>query len=1241
MQALDLLRLPLEGSALIEASAGTGKTYTIAALYLRLVLGRLATEQADRPALLPPQILVVTFTDAATSELKGRIRTRLADAARYFNGELAIADPFLQQLANEFPRSQWPQCAAQLALAAQWMDDAAISTIHSWCYRMLTEHAFDSGAAFDLQLDTDLSTQKQQIVADYWRSFIYPLAMDDFELFRQKLSSPTQLLNMLLPMWQQDTAIPLQQPAELLQFERSERQRKLTALKAPFANWIAELAQILAQGRANGLTINTKLRSDWVDRWLAALQQWVDDVDLALPDLGAGLQRLTPQGMAEAWKGPIPEHPVFQAIANLPQEIAALPNALMGIQTHALAWCQQRFTTLKSEQGVLGFDDLLTALASALANDNGEKLAMSIRQQFPFALIDEFQDTDPTQLAIFDQIYQLSAQRRDCGILLIGDPKQAIYGFRGADIYTYLAAKAKTAGRHFSLDTNFRSTAPMVNAVNCIFGQAESRVEGKGAFLFRGAEFTLDFQPVKANGRKEQLQWQQTTAPSAIAPSAIAPLAIRYLLTDGKPMAKSTYLTEMAQVCAREIVLMLNAGQQLQCGFQSSEHFQPIQPRDIAILVNNQQEADTIRSALAKAQIRSVYLSDKGSVYQSQMAADLWLWLDACAQPRNHQKIRSALATASVGWSYQQLARLQDDEWFMEQQLELFWQYQLIWQKSGVLPLLRRFMLDFQIPERLAMRVDGERRLTDLLHLGELLQQASRTLEGEQALLRFFAMQRAGLGSQDNDAAKLHLESDEDLVRVVTIHKSKGLEYPLVFLPFICAAREIDPKQLPYRYFANGQYHFAHTFAEDSYTLACQQRLAEDLRKLYVALTRAQHYCWLGIAPLKELSAIGYLISNDGLFNPSQLPAQLNAWLAHPDWVNPDSPQYSLLQADAAEAIPMFLESNRQPELADYQRMPARTRVPWWTASYSAIASGAEDVEQKSSEIFQELEGEHAVPSPEQNHTLGIAEDFIRGARAGTFLHDALEWACQQGFALIAKQPQLLADYLIEQLTLLHWLYPYNQGYGRRFLRSEQAQSPWFATADAAVQPLLTWLLQLMAVPLTREGTTLTSLTQSKAELEFWLSADKVATRKLDELLHQYLWPGQARPALEPKLVNGMLKGFIDLSFMQQDKYYVADYKSNFVGTGRYEDAELVSIMLEKRYDLQAACYGLALHRLLQSRKANYDPTRHLGPAIYWFLRGCGQKNHGVLTVELPFQLIAAMDELFSGLPARSQRESQ
>ncbi len=1217
MQALDLLKLPLSGSALIEASAGTGKTYTIAALYLRLVLGH-----PQAAPLLPPQILVVTFTEAATSELKGRIRARLADAARYFAAPSDDADSFLQQLAAEFPKEQWPNCAQQLALAAQWMDDAAISTIHGWCNRMLTEHAFDSGAAFDLQLTTDLSDLKLQVVEDYWRSFIYPLPLAQYRLLQQKVKDPDQLLQCLLPMWDQPVEAFSTLPEQLLIAEAAEKQQKLTAIKQPFFRWIDELEQLIAAGRAQGLTVNTKLRADYVSRWMSALRLWRDTPELESPDLGSGLSRLTPEGMADAWKGQVPAHPVFQAIADLPQAIAALPDAMIGIRKHALAWCTQRFAGLKAQAGIMGFDDLLSELQQALLQEHGAVLAQRIRQQFPFALIDEFQDTDPIQFSIFDQIYQLEAQRADSGILLIGDPKQAIYGFRGADIYTYLAAKQKTQGHHYGLDTNFRSTDAMVQAVNTMFSQAEQRATGRGAFLFRGAETDLSFVQVKAKGRAEQLVWH----------GELPALAIRYLQSDGKPLAKASYLTQMAGVCAAEISLLLQAGQLNQCGFSRDQQLIGVMPRDIAVLVNNQQEADAIRKALAQCQIRSVYLSDKGSVFESPMAHDLWLWLDACAEPRNQTKVRSALASASLRWSYAMLARLQDDEWFMEQQLDLFLQYHSLWQKSGVLPLVRRLMSDFQVAEHLAQYPDAERRLTDLLHLASLLQQASRLLDGERALLRYFSLQRSGVGVVEADSVKLQLESDEALVRIVTIHKSKGLEYPLVFLPFICAAREVDAKKLPYRYYEHGRYQLSYTLDERTFALATEQRLAEDLRKLYVAMTRAQHYCWLGLAAQKELSAIGYLIAEDGMLSPDHIAAQLQSWLVSANW-----PAVDLQSADLMLSAVNFVDSTQQQPLGDYAVMPSRQRVPWWTASYSAIASGVEHAEHKGGELYQELAAEQREWS-EPVSAPDFSEDFIRGADAGTLLHGELEWAGEQGFSNIAQAPEQWRAHLIETLIAYNLLRETKDGWQRRFLRSEAGQSALFPSAEVAVAPMWQWLVSLLSVPLLPDQTALRGLAQSKVELEFWISANKVSTRQLDVLLSTYLWPGQSRPELDTRLVNGMLKGFIDLSFMQNGQYYVADYKSNFLPSGRYTENELIEVMLAKRYDLQAACYGLAMHRLLKSRKADYQPTLHLGPAIYWFLRGSAKTNYGVLKVDLPIALISALDDLFIGTALLPQK---
>ena len=265
---LDLFSLPLTGSALIEASAGTGKTYTIAALYLRAVLGHqgaamadaavhcnetepqnnglvlqhsvvttdaATTEAAQLSPLLPPHILVVTFTEAATGELTERIRARLSHAARYFRHEVTDADPLLLQLAHSFSEAQWPQCAMQLELASQWMDQAAISTIHGWCHRMLAEYAFDSGSSFAEELSSDQSALQNEVVEDYWRSFVYALPQAEFFRFQQCFATPAALLQALRVVWS-DQPWPLtKEPSQLIADEQLERKTTLSRLKSALA----------------------------------------------------------------------------------------------------------------------------------------------------------------------------------------------------------------------------------------------------------------------------------------------------------------------------------------------------------------------------------------------------------------------------------------------------------------------------------------------------------------------------------------------------------------------------------------------------------------------------------------------------------------------------------------------------------------------------------------------------------------------------------------------------------------------------------------------------------------------------------------------------------------------------------------------------------------------------------------------------------------------------------------------
>lgn len=1249
MQPLNFMQLPLQGTSLIEASAGTGKTYTIAALYLRLVLGH------GIPApLRPDEILVVTFTEAATAELKGRIQQRLSDAALVFAGEQPAGDAALKALLAAFAPEQHADCARQLDLAAQWMDEAAVATIHGWAKRMLNEHAFACGSQFEHDLVTDQSSLQQQVVMDYWRSEIYPLPLPLFVRYQQSFASPEQLWQALLPLWQEPLAAPSQPLAVLLEQEINARREQLAALKTPWRQWISELAALIEQGRAAGFTNNTKLRADYVAKWLRGLTDWCEDPALIWPDIGKGMERLTPDGMAEAWKGPAPQHPAFEAMTALPQALTDLPDVSFTLRLHALAQVRQQFELLKQQRAELGFDDLLSQLDAALQGDNGEALAAIIRQQFPLALIDEFQDTDPLQWRIFSRIYQPEAQRDDSGLLLIGDPKQAIYGFRGADIYTYLAAKQQTRGRHFSLGTNFRSTTAMVEAVNQLFLHAEQRDSGQGAFLFRDQPELLPFLPVQAKGREEQLVLDAKLLP-----------ALQWLPLDSseKPLSKAAYLSQSARQCAWQIVSLLQAAQQKRCGFLAPDGvLTPLLPADIAVLVNNQQEADVIRAELAALDVRAVYLSDKGSVFDSALAGELYLWLCACAEPRHVGKLRAALATPAMGWTYAQLLALQQDDWALEQMQLRFIGYQQVWRSQGVLALVHRLLQDFALVQQLARRPDAERQLTDLFHLAELLQQAARQLDGEAALLRYLQHHLQGDGELGADALKLRLESDEALLKIVTIHKSKGLEYPLVFLPFLLAARELDAKKLPYSWHqVDGSRQLATRFDQQSFARAEQERLGEDLRKLYVALTRARHGCFVTLAPLKERSALGYLLCADGMLAPQTqwLPAAFSA-----------GPAFALaaLQSEAPARFVAEFSAIQNPPLSavvdGFEQQGIAARPFWQISSYSALTtSGQHSNPQPGSNLpastlslslpddtasagkMAELFSVSATVT-DTNATAdqsGFAQQFIRGAGPGTFLHAQLEWAAAQGFANVLAEPALLMAQLETAAAQAGLIRRQHDGrWQRLMLQSDKDQPVIFPDAAQAVADLAGWILALLQQPLpVQANATLATLPACIAELEFLLPAARVDIRLLDTLVQQQFWPGIARTELQPRLLNGMLKGFIDLTLFDGERYYVADFKSNYLEGGHYGAQELQQMILEARYDLQAALYGLALHRLLSARLPGYQPERHIGPALYWFLRGSAglaQSGQGVLALQFSAAFILALDALFRGdpIPART-----
>lgn len=1217
------LAFPLHGSRLIEASAGTGKTFTISALYVRLVLGHGGAAAFSRE-LMPPEILVMTFTDAATQELRDRIRTRLTQAALFFREEIAAPDDLIGQMRADFPEEQWPQNASKLEIAAQWMDEAAVSTIHGWCQRMLREHAFDSGSLFTQTLETDHSDLISEVVRDYWRQHCYSLDGAALAWVANAWGTPDALQKKLIGLLKHPGSQARQDItlSSLLQGILQEQRTQLQALKAPWQTWADELREIFDGACRNKQVNARRFQPRWYNRWCDLLSTWAHAPEMAELPLDTGFVRMTPEGMAEIWTaGEPPSHPGLDAMRELQSRLENLPQPDALLLEHAATWVGQRFDAEKRRRAEMGFDDMLNRLDAALSGPNGARLAEVIRTQFPVALIDEFQDTDPVQYRIFDMIYDVASNRDDSALLMIGDPKQAIYAFRGADIYTYLQARQATSPRHYSLDTNFRSTSEMVDAVNQLFLLAENRLQGQGAFLFRRPDGNpVPFSPVKAKGRPQQFMVSGTTP---------APLTC-WLAPSPEPLGAGAYRQQMAAGAATEIVRLLGLGLDGQAGFMHPDgDLSTLRPADIAILVRDFSEARAIRSALAERGVRSVYLSDKDSVFDGQEAHDVLLWLKACAEPDNDRPLRAALASRTLGLPLAELDRINQDERSWENRVLQFRAYRELWRRQGVLPMLRRLLHDFELPRALVARSDGERVLTNLLHLAELMQQAASELDGEQALIRHLAQHLDPDGKAAEDQV-LRLESDEQLLKVVTIHKSKGLEYPLVFLPFICSFKSVSKDKPPVRYHdAAGRLVVRLHPDDEEVARADRERLAEDLRLLYVAVTRARFACWMGWADLKQgnakasvlhHSAPGYLL---GAGEPLSGSGQLQQCLEDLARASSNVRVEPLPEAND-QILRVPLATHQEPQARPLQRV---TPEKWWIASYSAL-----QIHDHLAVDDNDAPHEHGDRSPETPQAQKVFDDdtfvgtddpaatasggglhqFPRGPNPGTFLHGLLEWAGEEGFARVAADPAAIQDAVARRCNRRGW-------------------NRW-------IEPLSGWLGHLLndALPLgaTDAPVRLAGLRAYRVEMEFWFQSTQVDVERLDAQVRAQTLGGAPRAAAKPERLNGMFKGFVDLTFEHEGRYYVADYKSNWLGEAdtAYHLEAMRGEILDKRYDLQYVLYLLALHRQLKARLADYDYDRHMGGALYLFVRGSRAPSRGLFFDRPPRALIERLDRMFTGV---------
>lgn len=1202
MKPLDTLTFPLSGPSLIEASAGTGKTYTIVNLFLRLLLGHRCS------ALGIEQILLVTFTQAATAELKTRIGDKLRQSYLDFYAGYS-ADPFVQQLIEELNDNLL--ACQRLDLASKQLDEAAIFTIHGFCQRMLSQHAFESGAMYDQQFILDESQWLKLAVEDYWRKRIVNLEPKLLKLLFAQWADPEALLKDIRPLLSRQA-----QPLQVYSVQQCETKlAHYQQLVSDTKHWWLDnnIASQLAEANLKGnMTVGKAYVLETMQAFCLSSEVYpdfhTDGWGVFLPEKIVSAQKKT--GSADLSHLDFSQFEVLQASQHECQNVLRL-----AFSQQALQEVRRNLVENKQRLQLLAPDDLLSSLQKALgagheieANNKvtakqAQTLAKSIQQAYPAVLIDEFQDTDPVQFSVFSEIYRPCYLAQPACWIMIGDPKQAIYAFRGADIFTYIEAKQLVPPeQQFTLDKNWRSSKQLVDAVNGLFSQSEN------GFLF---EQDIPFYPVQAAKNGQGLK---------VCGEPLASLSFEHLKSsDGNNIAWNVAQDLIANHVSAQICHLLMQAQQ----GQATINDRALLAGDICVLVRDRMEADLIKQALAQLNVASVFLVRK-SVFATQTAADLYLLIKAMANPGDERLLKLALMSELFAFNAQQLDAMFDDELAWQQLLEHNQQWHKDWQYKGLMLALNKVCLHFDIYSRLATHYqDGLRRLTDLRHVSELLQQQSALLKGEVQLLHWF--QEMLKDPDDNhEGQQLRLETEANLVKIITQHSAKGLEFPVVFIPFASRVKNVKKPNKAIFHDDRQNLRVDLLAQEDSLTQEDTERLAEDIRLLYVALTRAVYFCSVGIwncalGTNKKQSALlttalgKILFKHDVSPDDQVIQSRIEQLAQDLDIVYRGFNQVETPQRLALNALHSAHSAWQGAKLGKpIERI-------WQLTSYSAISSAQQHLEHVLPGMDEGLTSQLSGQEAGEAESIELsAFSFERGAKAGSFLHSVLE---EIDFQNDESLPEV-----IEQKGSWYGIDSENFAMLQSWL-SDVLQSKFFDDDKATTSPLCLRNLHKR---------------QLKVEMEFHMPLQKVAVQAFNKLINQFN-PQHGRHYQFNEL-NGMLKGYIDLMFEFNGKYYVADYKSNHLGNTlqSYQLASLEEAMIEHDYHLQAILYTLALHRWLRQKLSNYDYDQHIGGAYYLFLRGMSSVSpgSGVYFYKPAKRLIMALDKLFSGQKSEIELES-
>lgn len=1119
MKPFDALRVPLEGSNLIEASAGTGKTYSIAVLALRMIIERKLTMR---------QILMVTFTNTAVAELEMRIRLFVRQAYSYACHREDGVDENIKKVvdgAEQRDGQDKESVKKHLARAVRDLDDTQIMTIHGFCQQTLQEFAFETEQAFDVEVLTDQTLLNERICNRFWReeiSVLDPVFLElllskcgkstftksTLTLFVKKMLSGRKLITTPVAAEESlgadekslgadekktkpaldgmEVAAPEVKDHSLLEKVRQSQAKKAEAyhlfcqtVESQFHDMRRE-----SQSNANARTLleQSESASDFIAKYET---RWGSEY----------LVSCFP-GIAELYESYLEQHKEVLCLRT-----SLIESLLVKLQTVA----EERLNEVKGRKNVVGFDDLINSLWKAVKKENVCRL---LRDKYASVFIDEFQDTDKKQYEIFHDVFSAPEVQKNHEhvVFYIGDPKQSIYGWRKADLNTYKTARDEV-NNVYTMNSNFRSTSRLIDALNCFFSLGNAFLDPKIRYI-----------PVGAGTKRQEMREQGAQA----VPVNICQYKKLEDLQD--------------KVCGKVVELLSSNKYSIP---SKGGTWRQIRPSDIGIIVRTNDQAKIIRNELARRNVPAVTLDDT-RVLSSPQAMQIHYVLQAIRKP-GRVSLARALLNPYFGYDTQAIIRMDDEE-----ELERFRELRETWNKWGIYNALSAFLKIYRVRDHCTAEGDlrGLRAVTNYLHIMELLHKAeTRSFLSPDELISWLSREITG-DSPVEDEYQQRIESDENAVQVTTIHKCKGLSYGIVLAPYLNMSwidREFLEFQLPD---PPQEYVVAINRTDEYVKMAKNQFEQENRRLIYVTLTRAVYKCYVFtnntksslkpfldalhggipglIEPLdntdentpyrwaggREHKAVKQVVSR----NPSDVPPMQGAWGVHSfSSIVSEKPLVQGQQAAAPGGQDIYAEEGR------------RTNLHGGSTAGSADAQTAYD-----SFIFDRLP---------------------RGAKTGVFIHRLFQ-------QLVFDDPRSWPEAVDRAVRLFpHCCTEEDKGH------------------------LLTMINHVLHV---RIG-------------EDLVLAHVNSREKTQEMAFFYNMHSE-----------GLMMGFMDLFFRYNNRYYILDWKSNYLGNTLedYNTLAVDSIVSENRYDLQYNIYTKAALLHLQCKIKGFDAARDFGGVVYLFIRG-------------------------------------